>query len=208
MTIQQVYEKYSTPKNLQEHMLRVAALSKIICDNWTGVEINKLEILKACLLHDIAKPINFDNTKHLMYGITTQEIGGITKLQSFINKEYNGDEGVALLGITTSLGISDGSINILKSMEWKHTMRLLSENNIETLIPVYCDRRIGPNGVLSLQQRLDDLKSRAKVDYYDDYVKNGEILEQRIQEFVSLDLNSITDGNLNALFSELLNLEI
>ena len=45
-------------------------------------------------------------------------------------------------------------------------------------------------------------------DHYDDYVKNGEILEKTLQRSVSVNLNSITDENLNALFPELINIEI
>lgn len=46
MNISEVYKKYMTPKNLQEHMLRVAALSKIVGDNWTGSTNDRKHILK------------------------------------------------------------------------------------------------------------------------------------------------------------------
>lgn len=208
MTVQQVYEKYSTPKNLQEHMLRVAALSKIICDNWTGKNINGSAIIIACLLHDIAKPMKFDITKQSGFGMPQDEILKLEKLQKFIKDKYGDDEHTNTIGMSKDVGIKEDSIQIIENLEWKYTNRLLTENDTESLIAVYCDRRVGPKGVLSLQQRLDDLKVRAMVDYYDDYVKNGEILEMTLQEFVSVKLNSITDENLNPYFPGLLNLQI
>lgn len=36
-----IYEKYYIPEQLQLHMLRVAACSKLITDNWEGKEIDK-----------------------------------------------------------------------------------------------------------------------------------------------------------------------
>jgi len=35
MKIQQIYDKYQIMPNLQEHMLRVAGVASIICDNYT-----------------------------------------------------------------------------------------------------------------------------------------------------------------------------
>jgi len=60
MKTKQIYEEYMIPKNLQEHMLRVAALAEVLLENWTKGNIDKSEIIKACLFHDIAKPITPD----------------------------------------------------------------------------------------------------------------------------------------------------
>ena len=35
MNIIEIYKKYHLPENLQMHMLRVAACSNLIIDNWT-----------------------------------------------------------------------------------------------------------------------------------------------------------------------------
>ena len=37
MNILEIYNKYHLPENLQMHMLRVAACSNLIIDNWTGI---------------------------------------------------------------------------------------------------------------------------------------------------------------------------
>ena len=39
MNIIEIYKKYHLPENLQMHMLRVAACSNLIIDNWNGPDI-------------------------------------------------------------------------------------------------------------------------------------------------------------------------
>lgn len=208
MNVRQTYEKYFTPKNLQEHMLRVASLSKIICDNWIGSKIDMEAVIKACSLHDIAKPMTFDVSKQAQYGASPIEIANLENLQKLIKISYGSVEHEATIKMCQDVGMDKKSVNFVKNLEWKYIPRLFKNNDIESLIPIYCDMRIGPKGILSLQERFDDLKKRVSADNYEDNVKNGKALEQKIKENVKIDLNSITDNNLNSLFTEILDLEI
>ncbi len=67
MNILAIYNKYHLPENLQMHMLRVAACSNLIIDNWTGIDIDKDAIIRVCLLHDMGNmvkiPEDFSNLK-------------------------------------------------------------------------------------------------------------------------------------------------
>jgi len=58
-TITEIYEHYNIPPWLQEHMLRVSAVSSIICDQ-LGDKVRKHEVVSACLLHDMGNIIKFD----------------------------------------------------------------------------------------------------------------------------------------------------
>ena len=51
--ILKIYEEYGIPENLQMHMLRVAACSKKIADNWTGEKLNTQSLYRVLLLHDM-----------------------------------------------------------------------------------------------------------------------------------------------------------
>lgn len=57
MNIIEIYNKYHLPDNLQMHMLRVAASSNLIIDNWNGPEIDKEAIIRVCLLHDMGNMV-------------------------------------------------------------------------------------------------------------------------------------------------------
>ena len=63
MLIKDIYKKYLLPRNLQEHMLRVAALSEIILDDWKDGCADAHAITTTCLFHDIAKPLTFEAEK-------------------------------------------------------------------------------------------------------------------------------------------------
>jgi hypothetical protein len=210
MNVRQVYEKFSTPKNLQEHMLRVAALSKIILNNWVGQKVDKIAIVQTCALHDMAKPIIFDISKQAQYGMPPEDIANLEKLQTFLKSRYGVTEEKAVLEMCKDVGMGKEAARIIENLErqWKSIPRLIKADDINSLVPTYCDMRIGPRGMLPLRARLDDLNNRGGAVSHDDNVRNGGMIEQKIKDSVAIDLNSITDEQLNALFPELLNLEI
>ena len=63
MKVSQIYKDYKIPGNLQRHMLRVAAFSEILTENWIGEKIDKKAIVLCCLFHDAAKLMKFDLTR-------------------------------------------------------------------------------------------------------------------------------------------------
>src|SRR5437588_9728526 len=61
--ILEVYRKYSIPTNLQLHMLRAAAIGKLITDHWNyqhGPAIDVSVIIKTLLLHDMGNIVKID----------------------------------------------------------------------------------------------------------------------------------------------------
>ena len=57
MNIIDIYNKYHLPENLQMHMLRVAACSNLIVDNWNGQKLDKESIIRVSLLHDMGNMV-------------------------------------------------------------------------------------------------------------------------------------------------------
>jgi hypothetical protein len=208
MTVRQVYIEYQTPENLQTHMLRVAALSEIITENWTGINIDKEAIITACAIHDIAKPVAFDIAKQAQYGMPEKEIENLKQLQIRIKAKYGSDEHRATVGIAKDIGGSPEMVRLLDNVEWSYAPKLISENDLNSLIPIYCDMRIGPKGIMSLKDRINDLSKRTEGKDAENNMKYGEAAETEIRKYVSIDLNSVTDEQLNRKFEELQKLEI
>ena len=204
MSIKKVYKKYRVPQNLQEHMLRVGALASILTDNWVGADIDKFSIVQASLLHYIAKPMNFDLEKQAQFGMSAAEINELEKLQNYLRDRYGTDEHAATVGIVEDLGCSSTTVRIVDNLEWSEIPRVMEGNDIESLIVIYCDMKIGFNGILALDDRLANLKSRANDEDFEEHAKNGKNLEELIRNQVSIDLNLITDTKINALFDKLL----
>ncbi len=215
MNIRQVYQKYLTPPNLQEHMLRVAALAELILNHWQGTKVDKKAVIQACLFHDIGKPMTFsskgrsafgrDLDKQAQFGMSEREIANLKKLQKKLADKYGQDEHQATVGICREIGLSPAAVKIVDNLEWKYIPRLLRDSNLESLIPIYSDMRIGPKGILPLKVRLAELKARTNNQAYKSNLKNGQIMEKAIKQNADLDLNLITNNQLNSCFKKLLN---
>lgn len=199
----QIYEQYLIPKNLQQHMLRVASLAKIILDHWTGKKLEGEAIIQACVFHDIAKPMNFDLTKQAQFGMSQAEIDNLNTLQKRLQASYGNDEHRATMEICKEIGCSLTAVKIVDNLEWSYIPSLLSRNYLESLIPIYSDMRIGPKGILTLRERLDDLKSRTGESEHE---QNGIQLENLIGNNVSIGLNLISNEQINQNFEYLENL--
>jgi hypothetical protein len=208
VTIQEIYEKYSTPANLREHMLRVASLSKIILENWTGELPNSKAVIIACALHDIAKPVNFDIEKQIEFGVSPTDIYSLENLQHFIKKTYGTNEHAASIGMAGDVGADKETLGILRNIEWSLIPDITRRDHFGALISIYCDMRIGPFGILSITERLKNLEERRESEDWEIYFKLGEELEQKIKENTSIDLQSLTDRDLSNGFDEILALEV
>lgn len=199
MNIKNIYCKFQTPQNLQEHMLRVGALARILTDNWTGRKIDKQNIVKAALLHDIAKPLSFDLSKQAQFDISPKDIKSLAKLQNFLKKKFGNDEHTAMSKIVQELGLNQTIARIINNLEWRYIPQLIKNHDIETLIVIYCDMRIGPKGILSLNERIADLKTRSIDENFEEHLKNSETIEQIIKKNVSIKIEDITDRQINTL---------
>lgn len=206
MRISQLYDEYMVPKNLQEHMLRVGALAKIITENWKGEEVDKKAIVQACVFHDIAKPMTFDLAKQAQFGMTPEDIKKLGVLQEHLKSKFGTDEHRATVEICKEIGLGQTSVRLVDNLEWKYIPRLLEQNDFAALIPIYCDMRIGPNGIVTLDKRLNELKMRTNFGGFD--AKNASSLEELIKTKVNIDVDLVTDEQINQLAENLLNSEL
>jgi putative nucleotidyltransferase with HDIG domain len=203
MNTKQIYEEYMIPQNLQDHMLRVASLAKILLDHWSGPSVDQAAVIQACIFHDIAKPMNFDLAKQAQFGMSQTEIDNLHTLQERLKSSYGDDEHHATVAICKEIGCSPKAVKIVNNLEWSYIPALINDNDLESLIPIYVDMRIGPNGILTLKERLNDLKSRTGEDQHQ---QNGIQLETLISNNVSIDLNEISDELISSNFPHLENL--
>lgn len=89
-------------------------------------------------------------------------------------------------------------------------------NDLNRKIASYSDFRVGPHGVVSINERYDDVLKRYKNRNH--VLSNSEktelkrtnslILEKQIQDFCLMDLNRIDDESISTIITELQDLEI
>jgi hypothetical protein len=73
MIIKDIYEHYAVPLPLQYHMIRVAAVAKMISDNRIGEIIDKELIIQIALLHDMGNIVKMDFSLHNEWYWNTKE---------------------------------------------------------------------------------------------------------------------------------------
>lgn len=209
MNIIEIYNKYHLPENLQMHMLRVAACSNLIIDNWNGKEINKNAIIRVSLLHDMGNmvkiPEDFSNDKEF-----------IAIRKKYYDKYGTNDHEINL-EIGKIEGLSDEEITILDGKRSRKNEETLNSNSYERKICAYCDQRVTPDGVVDLRARLEDAKIRYKnkpLSVWSNEEKANHLIdcaleiEKQIMEYCKISPEDINDNSIGKYIDQLRKYEI
>ena len=154
MNIVDIYNKYHLPQNLQMHMLRVAACSNLIIDNWNGPKIDEQAIIRVSLLHDMGNmvkiPEDFSKDEEFI------------KIRKKYFDKYGTNDHEINLEIGKNEGLTEKEIIILDGKRSRKNEETMNCNSYERKICAYCDQRVAPDGVVSIKERLEDAKVRYK----------------------------------------------
>ena len=209
MNIIEIYNKYHLPENLQMHMLRVAACSNLIIDNWNGPEIDKKSIIRVSLLHDMGNmvkiPEDFSNDEEFI------------KIRKKYFYKYGANDHEINLEIGKQEGLTEKEIIILDGKRSRKNEETLKSDSYERKICAYCDQRVAPDGVVGIKERLED----AKVRYTDktlsvwsneekaDYLIECSLgIEKQIMENCKLNPDNINDSSIEIYIEQLKKYEI
>ncbi len=206
MNILNIYEQYDIPENLQLHMLRVAAVGKIICDNSTSQVIDADLIIKTLLLHDMGNIIKFNFKNTSMFAPEDSEKVESYKVtqENFIRK-YGNDADKATLQIVKEISSDDQIAQLCENSHGEAMHKYNDGDFWHEKICYYSDMRIGLHGILSVDQRFEDLKKRYphEKNELERYHQECKIIEQQIQKMCALDLESINDELIEKQFDAL-----
>jgi len=154
MNILKIYNKYHLPENLQMHMLRVAACSNLIIDNWDGPGLDKNAIIRVYLLHDMGNMVKISED--------SSDDEEFLKIRKKYFEKYGTNDHEINLEIGKIEGLSDLELKILDGKRSRKNEETLNDTSYERKICAYCDQRVAPNGVVNLKERLEDAKVRYK----------------------------------------------
>ena len=209
MKILQIYNKYHLPANLQMHMLRVAACSNLIIDNWTGPDIDKQAIIRVCLLHDMGNivkiPEDFSKDEEFI------------KIRKKYFDKYGTNDHEINLEIGKQEGLSEKELKILDGKRSRKNEETLKSNSYERKICAYCDQRVAPDGVTGIKERLEDAKVRYKnkpLSVWSNEEKANHLIEcslgieKQIMEHCKLNPEDINDESIKEYIEKLKNLDI
>ncbi len=204
MNILHIYKEYHLPENLQMHMLRVAACSNLIIDNWSGPEIDKKAIIRVCLLHDMGNivkiPEDFSKDEDFL------------KIRKKYFDKYGANDHEINLEIGKLEGLTEREIEILDGKRSRKNEETLKSNSYERKICAYCDQRVAPNGVVELKERLEDAKIRYKNKPLSVWSNEEEAnhliecalgIERQIMKYCSINPKDINDKSIKIYLEKL-----
>lgn len=209
MNIIKIYNKYHLPENLQMHMLRVAACSNLIIDNWNGKEIDKESIIRVSLLHDMGNmvkiPEDFSKDEEFI------------KIRKKYFDKYRTNDHEINLEIGKQEGLTKKEIIILDGKRSRKNEETLKSDSYERKICAYCDQRVAPDGVVDLKERLEDAKIRYKnkpLSVWSNEEKANHLIscalgiEKQIMDYCIIKPEDINDNTIKTYIEKLRKYEI
>lgn len=198
-----LYRALKIPPNLQKHLLRVAAVADLICEGWHGPEIDRELILGTLLVHDIGNIVKADYSKFpALFPEEMRRIGYWKTIQETFRKKYGENDVEASVAIAKEIGASEKIVDLLRRKQFLNNLETERCDDFNQKIAAYADQRVGPYGVLSLEERLAEAQKRYKgVPYasvntsnFDSLVASIFRVELQIQANTAVEIERIDDA--------------
>lgn len=161
------------------HQLRVAAVGKLVCEN-ISVPINADYVVLAGLFHDMGNIIKSD----IKYFPDFVEPEGIPYWQSVKDeciRKYGNDSHAATMIIVREIGLPESVLDIIDGIHFSHVEKIRSHGSWELKVCDYADLRVGPRGVTSMRDRIEEARKR--------YTQRGisdDLAQSSAEEFTNL----------------------
>ena len=158
--ISEIYAEYKIMPILQEHMLRVAAVASLICDNFSE-PLLKNDIITTCLLHDMGNILK-SNFKFFPESLEPEGLKYWQKIKDDFIKKYGNSEHEATIQIMKELGVSLNAISLVDKIKFSLLCNHCDNDDMSIKTIVYSDARVDPYGVVSYDERMNEAKERYK----------------------------------------------
>ena len=200
-SIGSIYKRFFIPTVLELHMMRVAAVGTLICNNWTGSEIRKNNIIAVLLIHDLGNIVKFDldsRDKRKLF-LEEKDLDYWRKIKAEVMTKYGSEEHEATSNMARELGIDKDMQELLDGMSRYEGDRkgMSNEEYTEVCICAYADLRVAPFGVVSASERVQDLiyryTGRSNEAVFKELLETSPKLENYIFKHVSITPGKITE---------------
>jgi phosphohistidine swiveling domain-containing protein len=200
-----LYRALKVPPNLQKHLLRVASVGEVICENWSGPAIDRELILGTLLVHDIGNIVKADYDKFpALYPEEMKNIRYWRSVQANMRRKYGDDDVEASINIAKEIGASSRILALLRQKQFVNNIQIELSDDFNVKIAAYADQRVAFYGVLSLEERLAEAKRRYRgVPYasvnkanFDELVAAIIRVETQLQAHTSVDIQLIDDESI------------
>jgi len=202
MRIGEIYERYLIPDNLKQHMLRVAAVGLVTAEGIGPAFINRDLVVKTLLLHDMGNLLKMDFSRlDLLSQRDRERVAEIQTIQGDWKKKYGKDADDATLAILEEIGVDKSIIELCETSHGEFLQEILESGSMEQKTCFYADMRIGPFGLLDVDERFEDLGKRYpdQKDMMERYCTLTLALEDQLQQKCRIPLKQIEAGAIEKL---------
>ena len=217
-----IYAQYNIMPSLQLHQLRVAAVAQLICDKLSSEggsasggqkRVNSRDVILACLFHDMGNIIKF-KLGALPELVEPEGVEYWEKKKAEYIQKYGNDEHTASEQIAKEIGLSEAVLVCIDSIKFSKAEEISLHGSFEQKICEYADSRVGPTGVLSLEERLADTRKRyldqrprssiaGPQDRFEILMQAERDIEKQIFESATIEPTDITDAAVSPLIEKL-----
>lgn len=201
--ITQIYDEYQTMPNLRLHQLHVAAVAKQLVHS-TTIKVDGHSVITACLIHDIANIIKFE-LKRFPEFLEPQGFEYWEGVQKAFIDTYGPDEHRAHLKIAADMHMPQAVVDLMKSIGFAKIPDVVKQGNLEEKICCYADQRVGPFGVITIEERL--IEGRARYAHrtdrnlslnFDQIAADLRTLEQQVFDYSTMLSTDITNDSIES----------
>lgn len=209
MTAQEAYDKYKIMPTLQLHQLRVAAVGQMLCDSILDFKDTK-EVVTTCLLHDMGNIIKFD-LNYFPEFLKPEGLEYWQKIKDEYIQKYGTDEHHATQSIIAELVDSEKVKEYADQVGFSKLQETEKDVSLAKKICAYSDMRVGPHGVITIEERVADGRKRYEgrkdkvigSDKYEVLANALKEVEKQIFETSTIKPENITDELVKEKMKEL-----
>ena len=199
--------------NLQMHQLRVAGVVSQLCDS-LNLEVTKETLIITCLLHDMGNIIK-SRLDYFPEFIKPEGLGYWQNVKDEFIQKYGEDEHEATVQIIKELGLPERVVNLAGENRFSYMCKHSEAEDLMQKLIHYADGRVGPHGILSYDERMNDANKRYKnhklsveEEERDRLVNCGREIEKYIFSHSTIKPEDINDESIAPMIEELKNFEI
>ena len=200
--------------NLQLHQLRVAAVAKLICENFEQ-PIDERSVILACLFHDMGNIIKSDLGQFPEFRAGKGRDHWESVKARFV-ETYGDNAHQVNVAIAKEIGLPERAVSYIDGISFSNLKKIARADSYEQKICEYADTRVGPYGTLSLQARLAEARTRyveSGKSYYTlegfaDLSRDAEEIERQLFRKTRIKPEDITDESIARFVDELQNYSV
>ncbi|MFC1790070.1 HD domain-containing protein [Patescibacteria group bacterium] len=213
MKIKDIYQRLGIIPDLVEHMLTVTKVVLFIKRHWRGPEIDWKRLVKTALLHDVGNIVKFDFDKYPQFlGKEQKRILHWKKTQAQTIAKYGTDDHEATKKMLKELKLDQEMIKVILEKSFGNSVQVAKGNNWYAKILHYADGRVMPHGVVTLEERFQDVRERRpkytnRPDFEDLLTASREI-ESQIQAQLDMPISAINKKTIGAIKKDFLEVKV